>query len=143
MSKFKVGDKVVCVDADRNNYIDVGGTYEVLSVTSRGDVYISNGSNTIGWYNECLFELATPKVSYPTPNPPHKHRDLIIAWANGAEIEHFNTCYDRWQRCASPSWNSEDQYRIKPSKSEKQILKEELQAKAQELLNKIKELGDE
>lgn len=46
----------------------------------------------------------------------HKHADLIIAWANGAEIEKFNVVSQRWESPygLNPAWNDEVQYRIKP-----------------------------
>lgn len=53
-------------------------------------------------------------MSYPYVGmkPIHKHRDLIIAWANGAEIE----CRPKdgmWIDC-DPSWSNNLEYRIKP-----------------------------
>jgi hypothetical protein len=44
----------------------------------------------------------------------HKHADLIIAWANGAEIQ-FNTG-DKWYDCIrnDPAWELNVEYRIKP-----------------------------
>jgi hypothetical protein len=44
---------------------------------------------------------------------PHKHKDLIIAWANGALIEyrHGNV----WLSTASPWWEDGMDYRIKPT----------------------------
>jgi hypothetical protein len=43
---------------------------------------------------------------------PHKHRDLIIAWANGAEIQYKPQ--NTWIDLSSPSWNYSFEYRIKP-----------------------------
>lgn len=43
---------------------------------------------------------------------PHKHADLIKAWADGAEIE-IKTEDGRWA-ASSPSWQSFLEYRIKP-----------------------------
>ena len=44
----------------------------------------------------------------------HKHADLIIAWANGAEIEYFDApCYE-WRTASEPWWHLENKYRIKP-----------------------------
>lgn len=143
MSKFKVGDDVVCAAAGGNAWITQGKSYQVLDAGC-DFIAIYNDFGQRFMYPETLFDLDTPKVSYPTPNPPHKYKDLIIAWANGAEIEFSSNHYDNWAKVGdSPAWNKDYQYRIKPSKSEKQLLKEELQAKAQELLDKIKELEDE
>ncbi len=46
---------------------------------------------------------------------PHKHRDLIIAWANGARIQmRVIGAYPEWHDTANPAWNTEREYRIKP-----------------------------
>jgi len=45
----------------------------------------------------------------------HKHYDLIVAWANGAEIQ-WKGCVDSWNDCvAQPAWDKDTQYRIKPA----------------------------
>lgn len=47
----------------------------------------------------------------------HKHADLIIAWANGAEIQFKrNTPPYDWLPCQmdTPSWSVNNEYRIKP-----------------------------
>ena len=44
----------------------------------------------------------------------HKHADVIIAWANGAEIECRLDPYDSWSKSTSPSWHADWEYRIKP-----------------------------
>ena len=43
----------------------------------------------------------------------HKHADLIIAWANGAQIECLRSDY-KWVNAIDPSWLERTQYRIKP-----------------------------
>lgn len=43
---------------------------------------------------------------------PHKHADLIKAWADGAEIEF--RCLDEWRRITAPRWDQDGDYRIKP-----------------------------
>lgn len=45
---------------------------------------------------------------------PHKHCDLIVAWANGAEIQFFDD--GEWIDCHEngPRWHEEMRYRIKP-----------------------------
>ena len=46
---------------------------------------------------------------------PHKHADLIKAWADGAEIEfRWNGGRDDWKRITAPRWDQEGDYRIKP-----------------------------
>lgn len=44
---------------------------------------------------------------------PHKHAELIKAWADGAEIECY--CVDEtWQPVGEPFWKPGTEYRIKP-----------------------------
>ena len=44
---------------------------------------------------------------------PHKHADVIKAWADGHEIEMF-TDNGKWENVPHPSWMSGMEYRIKP-----------------------------
>lgn len=48
---------------------------------------------------------------------PHKHADLIIAWAKGAEIQ-YNYANAEWYDFPNnvPNWDINVQYRIKPEK---------------------------
>ena len=45
---------------------------------------------------------------------PHKHADLIKAWAEGAAIQYWRKPYG-WEDCArnAPCWQVEVEYRIK------------------------------
>ena len=47
---------------------------------------------------------------------PHKHADLIKAWADGAEIEQLTkgSLYLSWSACKHPHWYEQEAYRIKP-----------------------------
>ena len=42
-----------------------------------------------------------------------RHKDLIIAWLNGAEIEVFKQATKRWEIVHSPSFIEDYDYRIK------------------------------
>ena len=44
---------------------------------------------------------------------PHKHAELIKKWADGALIEYRNGD-SGWLFAANPSWQDENEYRIKP-----------------------------
>ena len=44
---------------------------------------------------------------------PHKHAELIKAWADGAEIEAYAGS-SSWVTIRSPGWYSDTKYRIKP-----------------------------
>lgn len=47
---------------------------------------------------------------------PHKHAELIKAWADGAEIQYFSKELNNWCNCitSSPEWDVNTEYRIKP-----------------------------
>ena len=47
---------------------------------------------------------------------PHVHKDLIIAWANGATIEYYDN--RNWFVIPNPRWASYTKYRIKPESVE-------------------------
>lgn len=44
----------------------------------------------------------------------HKHADVIIAWAEGAEIEFKVQATGDWRKTDTPSWLEGWEYRIKP-----------------------------
>jgi hypothetical protein len=50
---------------------------------------------------------------------PHKHAELIKAWADGAEIQEYiltmgADCEFGWTDTINPTWKQETEYRIKP-----------------------------
>jgi len=52
---------------------------------------------------------------------PHKHAEIIKAWADGAKIEVLineyspsGDCGNSWKPAETPTWNIALQYRIKP-----------------------------
>lgn len=51
----------------------------------------------------------------------HKHAALIKQWADGAEIEFFNSTTQKWLPCPVPSWEEDLTYRIKPQKLDRFI----------------------
>lgn len=51
-------------------------------------------------------------------NKPHKHAELIKAWADGAKIEVFNRRFNTWSSSSTPVWSPDRVYRIKPTPRE-------------------------
>jgi len=47
-------------------------------------------------------------------NKPHKHAELIKAWADGAEIEYKWDTDEFWTKSIAPTWVGDCLYRIKP-----------------------------
>lgn len=87
---------------------------------------------------EIFFEpIEDEEAEYP--NPPHKHRDSIIAWANGADIEFWSENPPRWIYADEPLWREYCEYRIKP-KQPSEI--ERIEIEIRELSEKQKELAD-
>lgn len=44
---------------------------------------------------------------------PHKHAELIKAWADGAQIERKDD-FGNWEIIKNPAWHESFDYRIKP-----------------------------
>lgn len=45
----------------------------------------------------------------------HIHADVIIAWANGAEVQYFNEDSNKWRDTTAPQWMKHGVYRVKPA----------------------------
>jgi hypothetical protein len=46
---------------------------------------------------------------------PHKHAEIIKAWADGADIQYWDPQLKFWDDClGNPFWGSHGEYRIKP-----------------------------
>ena len=124
MRKFKTGDKIVRVD-NHQGHAPLGFT----AVVTDNHAYLDVDGDTIPIVED-LWELAEDTSAY------HKHHDLIIQWAKGAEIEYNSPMLDRWTEVAlnRPSWNEDTEYRIKPPvpKTDKERIAE-LEARVAEL----------
>lgn len=44
---------------------------------------------------------------------PHKHAEIIKAWADGADIQ-SKILGGNWSDCSTPRWYEETEYRVKP-----------------------------
>ena len=44
----------------------------------------------------------------------HKHADVIIAWAEGKDVQVWNSVRNEWQESSNPNWFLGYEYRIKP-----------------------------
>ena len=71
------------------------------------------------------------------PNPPHKHRDLIIAWANGADIQYRSKSHLAWINATDPQWLDSFIYRIKPAKTPLELKIAKLEAKLAKLKGEL------
>ena len=46
---------------------------------------------------------------------PHEHKDLILKWADGAEIEAYAESRKLWVPATTPTWQAGVKYRLKPA----------------------------
>ncbi len=53
------------------------------------------------------------------PTNKRKHADVIIAWANGEDIQVRTTPSSAWQNISDPLWNHSNEYRVKPKEEVK------------------------
>ena len=145
MNNIKVGDKLVRSDPRIGKYLPSCARFHFQDKKPLTVKYVNHyfGSvsfkEIIGRYNLYNFKLYEDRPA----KQPHKHHDLIIAWAKGAEIQVLGldgiTWYDvvTW----SPVWCNTSIYRIKPNDTDNteidQIEKEI--RKLADRLNKLKQ----
>lgn len=71
---------------------------------------------------------------------PHKHQDLIVAWASGRDIEESSGSAIIWFISPNPTWDINKHYRVKPNNAELII---EKQGELEILASKTKLLEEE
>lgn len=104
--------RIRCIDQSGNAYITKGVVYEVEKESEHFYTIKSGGTEAYYEYDKRLF-----KVVSNYPNPPHKHAELIKAWADGAEIEYRGLGIGSWHDTENkpPIWSVDNEYRVKPS----------------------------
>lgn len=135
MCEFKIGDKVEVVIKAPNGCLDVGHTGKITDFCLRSGA-VQLDSNHGGWFLGGSGGKLKLLADYP--NPPHKHAELIKAWADGAEIEMKGI--GGWVVNSNPLWWVDYQYRIKPTKTPAELEKESILkgiAELQERLGKL------
>ena len=133
MNRFKVGDNVIRLKGGATDIIDpeVGSVQTVFSIIGESGYIRLEGLG--GTYSERYFDLC-PKSRGLAPQP---HRDLIIAWANGENIQ-VRDPDSAWKDSPFPGWRAAREYRIKPSIDEMAILSE-----LNEIEGYLKKLSDQ
>lgn len=111
MTTFKVGDRIVRTGNTHGSVIN-GGEYVVEGFTVYHDLLLKG---VAGHYSPFLFALAPPAQPKTVP---HKHAELIKAWADGAEVEwripKAGRLESQWETTSRPEWREGLEYRIKP-----------------------------
>ena len=131
MTNFKVGDRVRREDGEPFSNGELVLT--VSMVEKRGTIWFAETDSCL----PCQFLT----LSNVYPNPPHKHRDVIIEWANGADIQVWAD--NDWFDDAMPNWYGIVKYRVKPQKSERDIEIESIQKQMDELKERLENLKGE
>lgn len=113
ISDIKAGDKIQLKQGNVRYVVSLVAEECIYAATMDNSYTICVAINDIGKvYSTGIQETAKESQQ----QKQRKHKDLIIAWANGAEIQHFSKLYDCWRDCINPAWAPEQEYRIKPTK---------------------------
>ena len=129
MNEFKVGDTVKRISGPEQ-VMSVGALHKVQSI-GKHNIYLEGHQGPVMTFN---FELVQSKY----PNPPHKHADVIIEWAKGANIQHEDVT-GRWFDCiGTPKFYAANNYRVALTPSELADIK--TRAKIDKLKAKIDKL---
>lgn len=135
---IKEGDTVICTNAEGNQRVKLGEEYKVLHPAPVDGrflrIELPNGDKTLA-YRWRMSKKAKPK--YSTPNGKHKWCDVIVAWAEGAEIQFKPYGCDSWRDyslASAPTFGDSTEYRIKPEKSDALVAAEKQLAAAEKAL---------
>ena len=108
MQKFNKGDRVKRVRGGCHCGIEVG---DIVTVVGHDILNHFKVKGNTGLHSTDNYELVTESANAPEP---HVHKDLIIAWANGAVIEFLYQGSRIWETAHTPTWAKDMRYRIKP-----------------------------
>lgn len=103
--------RVICTDRKAKEHSIVA---LIMQSCGREDAYVYS---TEGRFTDV--DLGMDLINVPQR---HKHADVIIAWANGAEIEcryppgtsRVKSCWYSFGKGETPSWANDLEYRVKP-----------------------------
>lgn len=135
MSDLVKGDKLICIDSVGSPFM-IGGTYTFNRYDGDNFVYVKGELNS---YSINRFRKAIPVLIQ------HRHRDVIIAWANGEIVQHCGT--DIWTTWDfgpnfTPQWHI-GKWRVKPKVSEFDLQIQKIQDKMDALNKELETLKGE
>lgn len=127
MREFKVGDAVTCIRGPHK------GERKIVKEICDKHRWIQLKGEGFRTFNPACWELVAEADSKRRP-----HYDIIIAWANGAEVETRSCGGVRWVGMITPTFAKDRQYRVKedPKQSEIKSIREEMD----KLASRLKEL---
>lgn len=105
--KYKVGDRVRIL----YDHCDYKGKLGVVTgYDSMRSVWVTleDGTETFWSYDNHL-ELYKPTVNFDR----NVHKDTMLSWVNGSEIERYDDSCNTWWTDAEPKFETDVQYRVK------------------------------
>ena len=105
--KYKVGDRVRILN-ERYGYKGMLGTVSGFDSYSSAKVILDDGTDTTWMYEDSL-ELYKPTTNFDR----NAHKDTMLAWINGSEIERYDDSCNTWWLDAEPKFETDVQYRVK------------------------------
>ena len=124
MNNIKVGDKLSSKQPLTVKHVDYNyGCVSFKEIRGQYDLY-----------------KFRPYESCPAKQP-HKHYDLIIAWAKGAEIQVLGSDNITWYDVAtgSPVWCNTSVYRLKPDNTDNTEI-DQIEKEIRKLADRLNEL---
>lgn len=111
-----VGSKVRRLPEYEDDYwlscFESGKILEVKNIIIDTALFFGNSTSLDHGWDAYRFELIREEPMFG-PNR-QQHADLIIEWANGAEIEYLSPSLGTWEPAVSPIiWHKDSKYRIK------------------------------
>ena len=105
--KYKVGDRVRII-FNRAACFGMIGTVVDYGSSDFTKVLLDNGTNTYWSYEDSL-ELYAPTINFDR----NIHKDTMLAWVNGSEIERYDDSCNTWWLDAGPKFETDVEYRVK------------------------------
>lgn len=105
--KYKVGDRIRIV-YDHCDYKGKLGVVTGYDSTRSVWVTLDDGTNIL-WAYENSLELYKPTTNFDR----NTHKDTMLAWINGEEIERYDDSCNTWWIDAEPKFETDVEYRVK------------------------------
>lgn len=105
--KFKIGDRVRVLLKDYGYYGKLG-TVTGFDSRDSAEVHLDDEEYILLAYEHSL-ELVTPIINFDR----NKHKDTMLAWINGSEIERYDDSCNTWWIDAEPKFETDIEYRVK------------------------------
>ena len=105
--KFKIGDRVRVLWKDYGYYGKLG-TVTGFDSRDSAEVHLDDGEYILLAFEDSL-ELFTPSINFDR----NKHKDTMLAWINGSEIERYDDSCNTWWIDTEPKFETSVEYRVK------------------------------